>query len=307
MSKRAYISRYLALIKIIKSKPYSTFEEINHFIDTKFDFLRLQDDTLEMGFSKRTFQRDLKEIRTLFGIEIQYSKKDKGYFLVENNFDDMNFQRMLEAFNLFNSLQISHDMSSFIHLENRKPQGTENLYGLLHAIKNTLQIRYEYNKFWEEEGQEQRHADSYALKEFKNRWYLIALDHKDKKIKTFALERISDLEITDRKFDYPPSFNVEENYTYSFGIVSPNAEAPEKIILSFTPLQGRYVKSLPLHASQQIILENEQELQVQLTLFVTHDFVMELLSFGDQVKVLKPKSLVSEMKRLHKDAYEKYE
>ena len=72
-------------------------------------------------------------------------------------------------------------------------------------------------------------------------------------------------------------------------------------------MQGRYVKSLPLHASQQIILENEQELQVQLTLFVTHDFVMELLSFGDQVKVLKPKSLVSEMKRLHKDAYEKYE
>lgn len=169
-----------------------------------------------------------------------------------------------------------------------------------------MQIRYEYSKFWGEEGQEQRHADPYALKEFKNRWYLIALDHKDKKIKTFALERISALEITDRKFEYPHSFNVEENYKYSFGIVGPNANAPEQIILAFTPMQGRYVKSLPLHASQQIILENEQELQVQLTLFVTHDLLMELLSFGDQVKVLKPDSLLQEMRKLLKEAYEQY-
>jgi hypothetical protein len=32
----------------------------------------MQDDTLTIGFSKRTLQRDLREIRNIFGIDIEY-------------------------------------------------------------------------------------------------------------------------------------------------------------------------------------------------------------------------------------------
>ena len=53
----------------------------------------------------------------------------------------MNFQRMIEAFDMFNSLNLAQDMTPFIHLEKRKPQRTENLYGILHAIKNKFQMR----------------------------------------------------------------------------------------------------------------------------------------------------------------------
>ena len=90
----------------------------------------------------------------------------------------MNFQRMMEAFDMFNSLNLAQDLTPFIHLEKRRPQGTENLYGLLHAIKNRLQIKFTYQKFWEEE-LSQRLAEPYALKEFKNRWYIMAKDSKD--------------------------------------------------------------------------------------------------------------------------------
>lgn len=74
MSKRGYISRYLLILKKLKVKPYSTYEELQAYIENQFDFLQMQDDSLNVGFSKRTLQRDIKEIRNVFGIDIEYSK-----------------------------------------------------------------------------------------------------------------------------------------------------------------------------------------------------------------------------------------
>jgi predicted DNA-binding transcriptional regulator YafY len=69
------------------------------------------------------------------------------------------------------------------------------------------------------------------------------------------------------------------------------------VILSFDPLQGKYIKSLPLHESQQIIADNEDELRIRLKLFITHDFYMELLSYGDNLKIIKPQSLIDDVKK----------
>jgi N-dimethylarginine dimethylaminohydrolase len=72
MSKRGYISRYLLIIKKLKVKTYSTYEDLQAYIDRQFDYLQMQDDNLHIGFSKRTFQRDIREIRNIFGIDIEY-------------------------------------------------------------------------------------------------------------------------------------------------------------------------------------------------------------------------------------------
>ena len=98
----------------------------------------MQDDTLNIGFSKRTLQRDIREIRNTFGIDIEYSTKSKGYFISQSEMENMNFQRMIEAFDMFNSLNLAQDLTPFIHLEKRRPQGTENLYGILHSIKKQI-------------------------------------------------------------------------------------------------------------------------------------------------------------------------
>jgi predicted DNA-binding transcriptional regulator YafY len=305
MSKRAYISRYLLILKKLKVRPYSTYLEIQAYIENQFEYMQMYDDDLQIGSSKRTMQRDIRDIRNMFGVDIEYSKSQKGYFINHNEAESMNFQRMMEAFEIFNSLNIAQDLAPFVHLEKRKPQGTENLYGLLHAIKNNFLIKFDYQKFWEEESQ-QRLAEPYALKEFKSRWYIIAKDNKDATIKSFALDRLSHLEITNIKFDFPMNYNIEESYRYCFGIISPNDEEPQDILLSFDPYQGKYIKTLPLHESQQVIIDNENELQVKLKLCVTHDLLMELLSFGDNVKVLQPKSLAEEIRLAHQKAFKQY-
>jgi len=299
MSKRESISRYGLIIKKLQKSP-ATFDEIA-------DYLSLESELQSYNFnmSKRTFQRDLDDIRSLFQIDIQYDFSRKVYFIYDEGQPEIN-ERILEAFNTFNALNISDGLSKYIHFEKRRPQGTENLYGLLHATKNKYQICFTYQKYWDEIA-EKRSVEPYALKEFKNRWYIIVKDLKDNTIKSFALDRLTNLDITRRTFIVPNDFDVEEYYQYCFGIISPNGLEPEEIILWFDIIQGKYIKSLPLHHTQQILVDNNNELQIKLKLCRTHDLLMELLSFGEDMKVLEPKSLADKIRTLHENAFKNYE
>ncbi len=305
MSKRGYISRYLLIVKKLKAKPYSSYEELLEYIEQQSDHLYLRDESLEIGFSKRTLQRDLKEIRNLFGIDIEYSKRDGGYFIADSEMEQMNFERMMEAFDMFNVLNLSKDTAPYVRLEKRRPQGMDNFHGLLHAIKNRLEIRFAYQKFWEEKPAI-RSTEPYALKEFKSRWYVLAKNKKDGIVKCFALDRLSALEISNKKFTIPAGYDADEQYRYSFGIISPTGTSPQEIILSFDPEQGKYIKTLPLHDTQQVLIDNKDELQIKLKLHITHDLLMELLSYGDNVTVVQPASLAKEIREAHRRAFEQY-
>lgn len=299
MSKRESIARYNLIIKKLRKHPAS-FAEIA-------DYLALESELQEYNFnvSKRTFQRDLEDIRSLYNIDIQFDFSRKVYFLDFDEQPDVN-ERILEAFDTFNALNLSDRLSNNIHFEKRRPQGTENLYGLLHAIKNQLQIKFTYQKFWEDE-LTKRIVEPYALKEFRNRWYVLANDLKDNKVKSFALDRLSDLDITKKRFQFPDDFDVNRHYKYCFGIISPNGHKPEEIELSFDPFQGKYIKTLPLHESQQILIDDEDELRIKLTLFITHDFFMELLSYGENLRVIKPESLINDLKSTFKNVLKLYD
>jgi len=93
----------------------------------------------------------------------------------------------------------------------------------------------------------------------------------------------------------------------TFSTISPSDDKPQDIILSFPPLQGKYIKSLPLHHTQQIIIDTDKELQIKLHLYITYDLEMELLSYSSDIKVLKPKSLANRLKDFHKKAYLQYQ
>ena len=298
MSKRESISRYYLIINKLRKLP-ATFTEIA-------DYLAHESELQEYDFniSKRTFKRDIDDIGSIFNIEIQYDFSKKIYFIKYDDNEEIH-ERIFEAFDTFNALNISDRISTHIHFEKRKPQGTENLYGLLHAIKNKIQIRFTHQKYWDDEVSI-RLVEPYALKEFRNRWYVVGKDLKDNKIKSFGLDRLSKLDFTGKHFALPDNFEVNEHYKNCFGIISPNADKPQQIILSFDPFQGKYIKSLPLHASQEILEDNEDELLIKLTLYITHDFVMELLSYGENVKVIEPIALIEQMKQSYKNALDQY-
>ncbi len=305
MSKLGYFSRYLTIIKKLKVRPYSSFSQLEQHLQDRINHLQEDDDSLNIGISKRTLQRDFREIKKLFGIDIEYSKREKGYHIANAEMDYAGLEILMESYDIFKALNMAQDIAPFVFVDKQKPQNTDNLFGLLHAIKNKLVIHFDYQKFWEETPVA-RTAEPYLLKEFRNRWYIITKDLKDATIKTFALDRLTNLDIKTTKFTHTNAGQFIENFRYCFGIICPDAATPQEIILSFDPFQGKYIKSLQLHATQQILADNQDELRIKLRLFITHDFIMELLSYGDNVKVIKPASLAKDIKAAHQKAFQQY-
>ncbi len=266
----------------------------------------MHDDSLHIGFSPRTLQRDIGEISKTFGIYIEYCRKAKGYFISSTQAENMNFMRMVEAFDMFNTLKTVEDLSPYVHFEKRKPQGTEHFAPALEAIQKQKVINFQYFKFEEEEARE-RTVKPLLLKEFKSRWYIVAQEMGVNKIKTFGLDRISELVLTQESFEKPQDFNAEAFFANCFGIINQPNAYPENIILSFTKLQGQYIKTFPLHETQQILTDNEFQIKIKLRLHITHDLLMELLSFGENVEVISPFSLQQELYNIHQKCLRKYD
>jgi len=298
MSKTESLLRYNAIIKRVKQAP-ATLQEIESYLERESEI-----HGINLKVSKKTFKRDLDDINSLYHKSIQFDFSKKKYRIEEENEDFNN--RLLESFEMYNALKTNAGLSDHLDFEKRKALGLENFHGLLHAIKNRQQLNFSYQSFWYEQPSV-RKTNPYFLKEFKNRWYLIAKDLKDEQIKTYGLDRISEIDINKRKFTYPVKNNPKEKFQHSFGIIgSVEGSVPEKVVLSFTNHQGNYIKTLPLHHSQQILIDNPQELRIQLKVYIAFDFVHELLSYGDSVKVVEPASLTDVVKEAHRKALDRY-
>ena len=288
MSKLIYFKRYLYVIDRLRSRP-SSFVELQEYVIRK---LEKDDIDTDFEYAIRTFERDKKDIVSLFGIVIQYDRKSKAYFIDEDEIEDQSVTRMIDAFSIHHALQEGNKLSPSVFLEKRKSLGAEHIHGIIHAIQNTYILKFIHKKHWEDFST-QREVKPIAIKESQQRWYLVALDKKDNTVKTFGLDRISNLQITAAKFK-PFKYDVEKEFQHAFGV---ETYAPlQKIILKFSWQQGNYVKSFPLHQSQRIVEENEDSVLVEIAIHPTNDIIMEILKQGSNVKVIAPISLQKEIK-----------
>jgi proteasome accessory factor B len=141
------------------------------------------------------------------------------------------------------------------------------------------------------------------LKEFWGRWYVLGTMAWSGYLACFGLDRISELRATGQPFTPPAGFDAATYYAHAFGITRPDdGQGPPEIVLRFTPTQGRYALSYPLHASQRLLLHSDIEIRLALTVFDTHDLRMELLSYGPEVEVLAPATLHNWLRAQHSEA-----
>lgn len=166
----------------------------------------------------------------------------------------------------------------------------EHLRPVLAAVQARQLVEFTYCKFCEDRPI-RRLVGPLLLKEFRGRWYVPALLPESGDLRCFGLDRITDLSPRPRTFAPLAGFDAEAYYAQAFGIIRPDDEAPQEVILSLTPTQGRYVQTFPLRPSQRLLSQSETAMRIGLRVYDTHDLRMEPLSMGEEVEVLAPASL----------------
>jgi len=141
MTQREATTRHHLIIKKLRTNRRVTFAEIEDYLSRESEI-----QGYDFNISKRTFQRDVADIASIYGIYIEYDFSGKFYFIEEEFNKEIN-DRLFEALDVYNALKVNEQNNQHIYFEKRKAKGTEHLYGLLHAIKNRFYISFAYGNF----------------------------------------------------------------------------------------------------------------------------------------------------------------
>jgi predicted DNA-binding transcriptional regulator YafY len=191
-----------------------------------------------------------------------------------------------------------------IQFENKPAApGSQYLKPLLRAIRNRTEAEVRYNAY-------SSGTKSFAtlrpllLKQYQGRWYVLSMNREGFKI-VYALDRMEgDIKVTRNKFQYNEEESPADFFKHAIGVIVPR-EKPVRVTLSFTLWQGLYVKTLPLHASQEVLEDNDKEFRIAITVHITYELITEILRHRTGVKVISPKSLakqvVSELKKIERN------
>ncbi len=82
---------------------------------------------------------------------------------------------------------------------------------------------------------------------------------------------------------------------------------PQKIRIRAYGKQVEYLRSLPLHRSQEEVLtKHEQYSEFQYKVCITPELTTELLAMGENIEVLEPQNLREEMKKRIEECLTRY-
>lgn len=258
---------------------------------------------------ERTFHNYRQYIADVFGIDIECDKSCNAYFIPEEERSEMlgNDLKMwiLHSFAMSNRLSRDLNLRRRVQFENT-PGDIRFLEPVMEAMDKNHKIEMQYRKsYWTSQNTSYKCAPL-ALKLFKQRWYVIALN-EDNQTRCFALDSIDTVNITEDSFKMPDDFDLGKYFHDAFGIyVEPDLQT-EEIVIESDIDQGNYLKGLPLHHSQKIVEETQDHVVFSWRLKPSYDFKQQLLTMNSHIRVLQPESLKQEMKALINDMAKKYE
>jgi len=231
---------------------------------------------------------ELNALSFASGLLQQYKDVDilKTFSCAVNKISDtINVKRMQQQTNVADFVQF--ETVSYY-------KGSEYLEFLINAIANKDVINMQHRRF-DSEKSTSHIVHPYYLKEFHNRWYLIALDNELKELRTYGLDRIEELSInTNANFIEKPN-DAEMFFSNTIGISEPQSK-PEEIILQFTDNTGKYLLTQPLHSSQKLIKQENDEITISLFVVPNYELLTFILGWGHRVKVVAPESLQKRIK-----------
>lgn len=138
-----------------------------------------------------------------------------------------------------------------------------------------------------------RIIDPYAFKFNFGIWYLIGFCHLRNEIRTFRIDRIRKIEIIEENFKVPKSFDIDEYFKGSWGIIRGQKI---KVTLKFTKEIADFVSECIWHPSQKLTKNKDGILNAEFEVEGLSEIKIWILGFGENVEVLKPEELREELR-----------
>lgn len=283
-----YINRYAWLIDVVRRHGFITLTDISDLWQKSA--LNETGDPLP----ERTFHNHRKAIEQIFGIEILFNKS-QGYYLDMSQVCSSEMTEwLLTSLTVNSAIKESSDLKDRIIFED-VPSGRIFLTDLIYAMKESRTIEVVYHKF-EDPSPKAYLLSPYCLKVCNQRWYLLAKDESNGYLKIFALDRMCEVRLTQRKYTLPVDFSAEEYFDGYFGVVVDDEITPQVIKFKAWGRQRAYFNTLPLNNSMKEIETYDDYSVFTCLIAPTWDLEMELLQYNDMIEILEPQSMRENMK-----------
>ncbi len=274
--------------------------------------------------SKRTVQYDIATMEADYGIHLDenlyrgkkrlYRYYDTDYSLPHLEMDDSDRFKIKAAVNVLENyggeplldwartllMQIESglfgsDSSSVVSFQSNPDLKNIFLFGdLLQAILNKKVLKLTYAPFGKDAYVDRVYP--YHLKQFNDRWYLIAQAFGYDTYGHYALDRIVSFEIIDVPY-VESEVDFSEYFDDVIGVTVPDRDEPIDVLLRIRDHRYNYIKTKPLHLTQREVGEEDGYTRVTINVKINKELIALLLSYGSDVEVLSPASLRIMMKK----------
>ena len=286
--------KYIWLLNTLLTSSPLTFDEVNML----WEDCPANDGPIPL----RTFHEYRKGIKEMFGVDIECDRSKNVYYVKNPEVLDNNklAKWLLRKYSIPQDFATFNGMKDRILLE-EIPMGRVFLDTVMEAMRTNAELRIDYQRY--QHGQHEEHLrtftmQSYALKVYNRRWYLLGFLKEDNDIRTIALDRVIDMETLPSKFEMPSDFDARKYFANVVGIYVGKDLPVEKVRIKVYGAQADYLRSVPLHGSQSEGRSKHGEYaEFTYRLCITPDLVTQLLAMGDKVEVLEPQELRDEMKK----------
>ncbi len=146
-------------------------------------------------------------------------------------------------------------------------------------------------------------VDPYRLVYYHGGLYLYARAHEYGEVRTFAVERIERIEVSDSSFEVPADFNVSEYARGAFGIAGGK---PEPVELRFAAEMAGYIRERVWHESQSLEEGKDGSITLRMSVALGGELKSWIKGFLPHVRVVQPPSLRDEIRREIEKARESF-
>lgn len=129
---------------------------------------------------------------------------------------------------------------------------------------------------------------------YRDNWYLDAYCHLRKDLRSFTLDGIGKVVVSNIKADEVSEKQLHEHFAESYGIFS--GKASQRAKLKFSPEKARWVSTETWHGQQVGLFDKDGNYLLEFDYNQDPELVMDILKYGAGVEVLAPTTLRKRIK-----------